>query len=106
MESEIQIPKSEKLEFHDNPRLDSFVDISLAKLRYKIYGPADAKVSVVCVHGIGSFSYCWIFLANILAQAGFKVITLDLPGRGNSIPKDYYTPQNLSYFITVLYLTF
>jgi pimeloyl-ACP methyl ester carboxylesterase len=60
-------------------------DVSVAGLRvhYYVVGP-QAGQAVVLVHGLGSRSEDWRFLAPYLAKAGFRVYLPDLPGYGRS----------------------
>lgn len=87
--------------FSDTPRVDSIVKLGLGNMRYKIYGDKDLPKLVICIHGIGSFSYCWNFLCKEL-EHNFRVISVDLLGRGKSTPTNQLTPQNKDYFDTVI----
>jgi adenylate kinase len=43
-----------------------------------------AAATVVLIHGIGNFSYCWAELAARLTASGLRVVSYDLIGRGHS----------------------
>lgn len=54
------------------------------RLAYAEWGPADAPVVVLCVHGVSRNSHDFDFLAPALAAKGMRVVAPDLPGRGRS----------------------
>ena len=66
---------------------DEHVQLSHGKVHYRIEGKRDdSKRLVVCVHGIGSYSYCWKFLSNYLASTGrYTVLSFGKYLNGNSI---------------------
>ncbi|CAE6970007.1 lip1 [Symbiodinium natans] len=52
---------------------------------YVLQGPDTGRL-VVCVHGIGAYSYCFDKIALDLVQRGCRVLQYDLMGRGFSQP--------------------
>lgn len=63
---------------------------------YNDWGPKD-KVPLICVHGITCNGHDFDPLADSLSTRGYRVITVDLPGRGRSDnlpnPMDYNVVQ-------------
>jgi hypothetical protein len=58
----------------DNLR-DGHVELQNGKVYYKLLGkPDETKKLVVCVHGIGSYSYCWNYLSESLVATGRYVV--------------------------------
>jgi pimeloyl-ACP methyl ester carboxylesterase len=66
---------------------------------YQLSGPEDGQ-PVVLVHGFSVASYTWDHTAPALAEAGFRVLTYDLYGRGYSDRPP--GPYNLDLFTTQL----
>ena len=66
-------------------------------LAYVDWGPRDARVPVVCVHGLSRQGRDFDYLAADLAAAGRRVVCPDLVGRGRSgrlrDPNEYALPQ-------------
>lgn len=60
-----------------------FVSLSDGLTHYQWHGPADGPV-LACVHGLTTPSYVYSALVPSLAEAGFRVLTYDLYGRGFS----------------------
>jgi len=52
-------------------------------IAYELSGPADGQL-VVTVHGLGDTRASYRFLAPALAEAGFRVATMDVRGYGDS----------------------
>ncbi|CAM3158363.1 alpha/beta fold hydrolase [Stackebrandtia soli] len=52
-------------------------------LTYEISGPADGRL-VVCAHGLGDTRQTYRLLVPALAEAGYRVATIDLRGAGDS----------------------
>lgn len=52
-------------------------------IAYDLTGPADGPL-VVCVHGLGDTRAGYRFLAAALAEAGYRVATMDVRGHGDS----------------------
>lgn len=42
------------------------------------------KLPVLCLHGIGSSSYCYRNTIRLLGEAGHKAVAVDWPGHGDS----------------------
>jgi pimeloyl-ACP methyl ester carboxylesterase len=72
--------------------LSGFHDVA-----YVDWGPPDARVPVVCVHGLSRQGRDFDYLAAHLAAAGRRVLCPDLAGRGRSgrlrDPSEYVLPQ-------------
>jgi pimeloyl-ACP methyl ester carboxylesterase len=62
----------------------AFVKVSGLRLDYQEWGPADAPAGIVLVHGLGSSSHIWDFVAPILAEQSLRVVALDQRGHGQS----------------------
>ncbi|MEQ9693157.1 alpha/beta hydrolase [Shimia sp. SDUM112013] len=60
-----------------------FADLPKGRIAYRWQGD-EADPVVVCVHGLTTPGLVWEGLAPHLVGAGFRVLTLDLYGRGNS----------------------
>jgi pimeloyl-ACP methyl ester carboxylesterase len=62
------------------------------RVYYSDWGPANGK-PVVCVHGLTGNGFDFDYLAEDLIQHGYRIIAVDLPGRGRSDflsdPMDY-----------------
>src|SRR4029453_13958806 len=67
------------------------------ELPYVDWGPPDATVPVICVHGLSRQGRDFDYLAADLAASGRRVICPDLVGRGRSgrlrNPNEYALPQ-------------
>jgi pimeloyl-ACP methyl ester carboxylesterase len=76
-----------------------FISLPAGVTHYQLSGPADGPL-VVLVHGFSVASYTWDHTVPALAEAGFRVLTYDLYGRGYSdrLPG----PYDLSLFTTQL----
>jgi triacylglycerol lipase len=57
-----------------------------ADLNWQIEGPLHAKQTFLLLHGIAGSHKLWGPLPNLLASAGYRVLTPDLPGFGESAP--------------------
>ncbi|WP_226779842.1 alpha/beta fold hydrolase [Oceaniglobus trochenteri] len=57
-----------------------------AKTHHRWRGPEDGPVAV-CVHGLTTPSLIYDPLAQRLAEAGYRTLAYDLPGRGRSAPQ-------------------
>ncbi len=77
----------ERVTLDDNARAalkgESFVRLSDGVTHYQWQGPETGR-KVVLVHGFSSPYFIWDRTAPALAQAGFRVLRLDLYGRGLS----------------------
>jgi pimeloyl-ACP methyl ester carboxylesterase len=60
-----------------------FISLADGVTHYQTFGPETGQV-VVLVHGFSIPAYLWEQNVTALAQAGFRVITFDLYGRGTS----------------------
>ncbi len=60
-----------------------FADLSRGVTHYQWHGPEDGPL-VVCLHGLTTPSFVWEGITPRLAEAGFRVLTYDLYGRGFS----------------------
>jgi pimeloyl-ACP methyl ester carboxylesterase len=90
---------------NDNPQ---YVQLSDGKTRYLLQGTADSPDNnelLVCIHGIGSYSYTFQFLAehllNRVKLSNFQVLRYDLYGRGLSDYPD--KPHTAELFVRQLY---
>jgi pimeloyl-ACP methyl ester carboxylesterase len=67
------------------------------ELAYVDWGPPDATVPVICVHGLSRQGRDFDYLAADLASSGRRVVCPDLVGRGQSgrlrNPQEYALPQ-------------
>ncbi len=73
---------------------EKLLNVGGVKIAYTECGPQDGRV-FFCVHGLLSNGRDYDFLAQDLAQTGYRVICMDLPGRGKSdwfIDKSQYQP--------------
>lgn len=59
---------------------------------YREWGPADG-FPVICVHGLTGNSHDFDWIAPELAQTGYRVLAIDMPGRGGSD----FLPNALDY---------
>ena len=67
----------------------TLVDLPGRQLAYRDLGGADASsvaIPTLMVHGIGSSMDTWGTVPEQMAQAGLRVIVVDLPGHGGSSP--------------------
>jgi pimeloyl-ACP methyl ester carboxylesterase len=64
------------------------VEVRGLRLQYQQWGPADARSGVVLVHGLGSSSHIWDFVAPLLAERSLRVVALDQRGHGESDQPD------------------
>jgi pimeloyl-ACP methyl ester carboxylesterase len=63
--------------------LTQFLDVPGGRLAYDVSGPERAPL-VICAPGMGDSRRVYRFLAPELAGAGYRVVTLDLRGEGES----------------------
>ena len=70
------------------------------ELNYETYGSGPP---VVLLHGFTSLGSSWVRRGWIDALAGFRAVTLDLPGHGESDPvEDTSTPRLASLVVALL----
>ncbi len=81
-------------------RTGSILGLSLTgfhEMAYVEWGPQDARVPVLCVHGLSRQGRDFDYLAAALAAMGRRVVCPDLVGRGRSgrlrNPNEYALPQ-------------
>ena len=72
-----------RLESDRREQADPTVTLSTGTMRYRVYG-AGNKPAIVLIHSFNGFIESWEKNANVLADAGFRVIVYDLWGRGFS----------------------
>ena len=86
-----------RLEPHRSGSIRGLSLTGFHKLAYVDWGPTDADVPVVCVHGLSRQGRDFDYLAADLAAAGRRVLCPDLVGRGRSErlrdPNEYALPQ-------------
>jgi pimeloyl-ACP methyl ester carboxylesterase len=70
--------------FHHQEQEIKQVDLTHGKTRYILEGNDRSNDLVICIHGIGSFSYTFEFLSQRLKQQKFEILRFDLYGRGFS----------------------
>ncbi|MFI9554266.1 alpha/beta fold hydrolase [Nonomuraea endophytica] len=64
------------------------------KLHTREWGTGD-RVALL-IHGIMADSRCWWRVGPALAELGYRVIAVDLPGHGASPRAEHYTPESLA----------
>jgi pimeloyl-ACP methyl ester carboxylesterase len=65
-----------------------FAEVGGLRLHYQQWGPDDAEVGAVLVHGLGSTSHIWDFVGPLLAERSLRVVALDQRGHGESDQPD------------------
>jgi pimeloyl-ACP methyl ester carboxylesterase len=69
------------------------LDVNGGRIAYDETGPADGPL-VLCLHGLGETRRSYRFLAPLLAAAGYRVVTTDMRGCGESTARfTDYTPE-------------
>lgn len=75
------------------------------RIAYSDWGPDDGRL-IICVHGLTGNGHDFDWLAHSLAQDGYRVIAVDLPGRGRSDflsdPNDYNYNQYIADLTALL----
>jgi pimeloyl-ACP methyl ester carboxylesterase len=66
----------------------NFVEVGGLRLHYRQWGLSEARAGVVLVHGLGSSSHIWDFVAPRLAEHSLRVVALDQRGHGESDQPD------------------
>jgi len=77
----------------------AFADLPCGKTRYQWSGPPQGPIAV-CIHGLTTPAYVWQEVEHGLAEAGYRVLTYDLFGRGYS--DRVSGAQNADFFTTQL----
>lgn len=73
--------------------IGQFAELKHGKVRYQLEGPANGAM-VVMVHGLAGHMHIWDKNYDYLVQQGFRVLRLDLYGRGFSQRVNHpYTSQ-------------
>lgn len=72
-----------------------FIDLPGGRIAYDVAGPADGHL-VVCAPGMGDIRQEYRFLTPPLTAAGYRVVTFDLRGHGESgLGWDSYEPHDV-----------
>ena len=71
-----------------------FADLPQGRVYYRWHGPENGPVAL-CIHGLTTPSYVWDGLIPHLAGKGFRVLSLDLYGRGLFRPPSRTTGRRL-----------
>src|SRR5262252_8767206 len=66
----------------------SSVEVHGLRVHYQDFGPVDAPSGIVLVHGLGSSSHIWDFVAPILAERSLRLLAIDQRGHGESDQPD------------------
>ncbi len=90
-------PEIDDIARHDAP--GDFALLSQGSTHYRWHGPDDGPV-IICIHGLTTPSYIWRLIVPVLAEAGYRVLTYDLYGRGFSDRPG--GPQDAAFFIRQL----
>lgn len=77
---------------------EKILDVDGFSLAYTDIGPKDGRI-VFCVHGLLSNGRVFDFLGIELAKHGYRVIAVDLPGRGRSEYFKDYTNYHVPNYI-------
>ena len=72
------------------------------RVSYVEWGPARAERTVVCVHGLTRNSRDFDFIARRLADAGRRVVAVDLPGRGQSAWVPQWHDYGAKLYVSVM----
>lgn len=96
----VQTPDEFFADLPDWPYGAQYVVIDGLRQAYVDAGPADAKETILLLHGQPSWSYLYRKMIPVLAGAGHRVIAMDHLGMGRSdkpIDLDYYSYANHVY---------
>lgn len=74
-------------------------ELKHGKVRYQLEGPADGAM-VVLVHGLAGHMHIWDKNFDFLVEQGYRVLRMDLYGRGFSARVQH--PYNTELFVTQL----
>ena len=70
-----------------------YLDVNGGRIAYDEQGPQDGEL-VLCLHGLGDTRKTYRFLAPLLAAAGYRVVTTDMRGCGESTARFAdYSPE-------------
>ncbi|MDD5639713.1 MAG: alpha/beta hydrolase [Candidatus Pacebacteria bacterium] len=62
------------------------IEVNGINTKYRIIKSSDEKGKLIIFHGWGGTSFSWLNVALILADNGYTVITMDIPGFGETPP--------------------
>jgi len=62
------------------------INVNGIDTKYRIVGAENKKGTILIFHGWGGTSVSWLNVALILAQNGYEVISMDMPGFGETLP--------------------
>lgn len=78
-------------------REDGFTSVGGVRIHYEAYGAGNP---VILIHGLGASAAAWRRLAPFLAEAGYRVLAIDLKGCGLSArPPGDYSRQALATLV-------
>jgi len=63
---------------------DGFVNVGAVRVHYREWGPREAPIVVVLVHGLGSSCHIWDLTAPLLGGGQWRALALDQRGHGES----------------------
>ncbi|MCK9393666.1 MAG: alpha/beta hydrolase [Candidatus Paceibacterota bacterium] len=66
--------------------LEKITNIDGLDTKYRIIKGSSKKGTLLIFHGWGGTSFSWLNVASILADDGFDVVTMDMPGFGETPP--------------------
>lgn len=78
-----------------------FIELNNKKIAYLDWNESSKDV-VVCIHGINRNKHDFDYLANYLSDNGFRIIALDVPGRGESDYLDHYSEYSYENYVKIL----
>ena len=64
-----------------------FCEVMGTRTYYETVGNGGNGKSIVCVHPVGGNTLFWRFVMEYFEAKGYKMIAIDLPGHGKSLPK-------------------
>lgn len=82
--------------------IENKVTIDGLEMKYRVTEPENFKETILIFHGWGATSFSWHNPAYSLAESGFKVIAVDLPGFGESpAPEDIWgTEEYVNHLVS------
>jgi pimeloyl-ACP methyl ester carboxylesterase len=87
--SQLDTPYSAQMPYPNS----QFISLNGSEYHYRVHSPASAegqgtsssqKIGVLLVHGLGASTFSWRNIAPVLAQEGYLIVSVDLPGFGFS----------------------